>query len=167
MQRNAVLAGLFVLSLAACTKEEPVTDTTLTADAATATHPASPGGTAIVPSTEAGTTVAITLADGRIAVQGADSIPPGPAVLTVNNSGPGVHSVFVEGPGVSKAPDTSTIAAGGMTSFDVTFQPGSYTLYCPVQQHRDAGEAVTLVIKPAGAPAPTSTVVPATPTTST
>ena len=171
MQRKAVLLGLLVLSLAACRGENndntAVTDTTLTTDTVTATHPASPGGTAIVPSTASGTTVQVTLADGRIAVQGADAIPPGPAVLTVNNTGPGVHNLFVEGPGVNKAPDSGTIASGGMTTLDVTFQPGSYTLYCPVQNHREKGEAVTLVIKPAAAPAPTSTVVPATTTATT
>ena len=165
MQR-AVLSFLLVLSLTACRggNENAATDTLAgTTDTATATHPASPGGTAIVPSVSGGTTVLVTLADGRVLVQDADRVPPGPAIVTVTNNGPGVHNLFIEGEGLNRATE-GTLSAGGTSSIDAVFKPGSYTLYCPVLNHREAGESVTLVIKPANAPPPTSTVGPDSPT---
>ena len=167
MFRPAVLTMFLALSLIACggdEKESGFLENAQQTATDTATHPGSPGGAAVIPSTESGVTVLVTLNDNSIAVADADRIPPGPAVFTITNGGSGAHSLFIEGPGVSKAPDSTTIAKGATSSMSATLQPGSYTLYCPVQNHRDNGESVTLVVRPAGAPAPTSTVVPTTTT---
>lgn len=130
----------------------------------TAALPGSPGGTAVVPDVSTGTTVLVSLQDGRVLVQDFDKIPPGPAVFTVTNAGPDVHTLAVEGPNVSRTADEASMATGAQTSFEVNLTPGSYTLYCPLGDHRQRGESATLTIRPAGAPAPTSTVVPDTPT---
>jgi len=114
-------------------------------DTASATHPASPGGTALVPDVAAGTTVLVMLNDNSIAVP-TQSIPPGPAVLTVENRGSDVHNLFVEGPGVSRAAGDA-IPEGRSSTVEVTFQPGTYTLYCPIGDHRTAqGEQVQVTI---------------------
>ena len=166
MFRTAVMV-FAALSLVACggdEKDSGFLENAQQTATDTATHPGSPGGTAVIPSTESGATVIVTLNDNSIAVADSDRIPPGPTVFTITNGGSGAHSLYIEGPGVSKAPDSATLAKGATSSVSVTLQPGTYTLYCPVLNHRDNGESVTLVIRPANAPAPTSKVVPTTTT---
>ena len=161
MFRPAVTAIFLVLSLAACGGKEDdrgFLEGAAKTETDTATHPASPGGEALVPSTASGTTVLVTLEDNRIVVAEADRIPVGPAVFTITNTGKAVHSLFIEGPGVSKAPDVTTIAQGATTSVNATLQSGSYTLYCPITGHRENGETLTLIIKPPSAPGSTSTI---------
>lgn len=166
MHRFAVVF-LMVMLAAACGKnEEPVflEDAQKTATD-TATHPGSPGGAALVPDVSAGVTVLVTLEDNRIVVTDADRIPPGPAVFTVTNTGKEVHNLYVEGPGTQRGPAGGSIAQGVTTSFEVDLRPATWTLFCPIAGHRERGEELKLIIKPAAAPPPTSTVVPSTPTT--
>lgn len=163
MHRFAVM--FLILAAVACgqKKEEPgFLEGAQQSATDTATHPASPGGAAVVPDVSAGYTVLVTLEDNRVVVTDADKIPPGPSVFTVTNAGKEVHNLFVEGPGVQRGPTEGTIGQGTTTSFDVTLKPGSYTLYCPIAGHRERGEALTLVIKSPSAPPPTSTVIPST-----
>jgi plastocyanin len=154
---------LLVASLvlfAACKAERA--ETTDTAPALTppqasatdsATHPASPGGAALVPDVTSGTTVLVMLTEGSIAVR-EQTIPPGPAILTVENRGKEVHNLFIEGEGISRAAG-DTIAEGSSSTVDVQFKPGTYTLYCPVLNHREQGEQTTVTI--GGTPGATST----------
>jgi uncharacterized cupredoxin-like copper-binding protein len=115
-----------------------------TTAAATATHPGSPGGTAVVPSVAAGTTVLVMLNNNSIAVR-EQSIPPGPAVLTIENRGTDVHNLFIEGQDLNRAAGDA-IPEGQSATIDVNFKPGTYTLYCPVGDHRTSGEQVQLTI---------------------
>ena len=125
------------------------TTSTETAGAATgtdtATHPGSPGGTAVVPDVAAGTTVLVMLETNSIAVR-EQSIPKGPAVITIENRSADAHALTIEGPGTSVASDN--IAAGQSGSLEVTFQPGTYTFYCSILDHRTKGEEVTVTIAP-------------------
>ena len=105
--------------------------------------------------TKAGTTVLVTLNDNLIAVENPDDIPPGPSVLTVKNIGTQVHNLYIEGPGMDKAASDS-FAPGKVVDVNVDFQPGTYTFYCPILDHRKKGEELKLVIKPPKAPAPSS-----------
>lgn len=113
-------------------------------DTSTATHPGSPGGTAVVPDVTAGATVLVMLNDNSIAVR-EQSIPAGPAILTVENRGSAVHNLFIEGEGINRAAG-DTIAAGQSGSVEVQFKPGTYTFYCPVADHRQKGEEVQVTI---------------------
>ena len=156
MKQRIVFAILFTLLVAAaCSREkmtgsenEPVTPPAETntdgTASATATHPASPGGTALVPDVTSGTTVLIGLEDTSLALPG-QPIPPGPAVLTVENRGSAVHNLFVEGEGINRAAGDN-IDPGGSTTVDVLFKPGTYTFYCPVLNHRENGEQATITI---------------------
>lgn len=144
------LASL-VLWLAACRQEPQQTDEVNPIAAPvvqhatdTATHPASPGGTAVVPDVDAGTTVIVVLTEGSVGVR-EQSIPPGPAVLTVENGGKETHNLFIEGEGISRAAG-DIIAAGGTRTVDVIFRPGTYTLYCPVLNHRELGEQTQITV---------------------
>ena len=156
-----------VMLFAACpSKHENATATMdITSETTGATHPASPGGAALVPETKAGTTVLVTLNDNSLVVQDPDAIPPGPAVFTVTNGGKQVHNLFIEGPGVSKAAGDS-MPVGMTANVNVDLAPGTYTLYCPVLDHRTKGEELKLIIKPASAPAPSSTTAAPAATTS-
>ena len=148
--KKLLIASLLVLSLACGKKEsgEPPllagtpADTAATVD--TATHPASPGGEALVPDVDSGTTVLVMLSDGSIAVR-EQSIPAGPAILTVENRGTGLHNLFVEGQGISRAAGDN-IDAGGSSTVDVNFKAGNYVMYCPVLDHREKGEQVTITV---------------------
>jgi hypothetical protein len=150
-----LFTSLLVLSLACHgnKNEQTASSTTdapvLVDDISTATAAGSPGGTAIVPSVAAGTTVAVILQDGHIAIKG-QTIPPGPAILTVENGGTQVHNLFIEGEGISRAAGDN-LAPKETTTVDVVFRPGTYTLYCPVLDHRKKGEEETITI---AAPAP-------------
>ncbi len=157
MKQRIVFAILFTLLLvtAACSREkmtgsanEPATPSAATntdgTASATATHPASPGGTALVPDVAAGTTVLVVLEDNSLALPG-QPIPPGPAVLTVENRGTAVHNLFIEGEGLNRAAGDN-MNAGGSTTVDVLFKPGTYTFYCPVLNHRENGEQATITI---------------------
>ncbi|HEX2061541.1 MAG TPA: hypothetical protein VHK90_12440 [Thermoanaerobaculia bacterium] len=155
-QRALVAVVLFtsIMFLAACREEGKEkdetwmgasTDTSGTAsETASATHPGSPGGTAVVPDVDTGTTVLVLMEDNSIAVR-EQAIPPGPAVLTIENRGSEVHNLFVEGEGISRAAD-NPVPEGQSATMDVVFRPGTYTLYCPILDHRTKGEEVTITI---------------------
>jgi plastocyanin len=167
-QRSLIVIALVSLSLilfAAC-RETPEqkketwmgtsTDTSGTAAATdSATHPGSPGGAALVPDVTSGTTMIVVLEDNSIGVQG-QTIPPGPAVLTVTNRGSDVHNLFIEGEGISRAAGDA-IPEGGTSTVDVTFKAGTYTLYCPIGDHRTNGEEVKITINSPTAPTGTTT----------
>lgn len=162
--KRSVIVSLLVVALAACggetaeekkttwlgtpeptatTTDPAATDTTLTA---AGTHPGSPGGTALVPDTDSGTTVLVMLNDNSIAMR-EQSIPPGPAILTIENRGSDVHNLFIEGEGINRAAGDA-IPEGRSASVDVMFKPGNYVLYCPIADHRKNGEQVQLTIQP-------------------
>lgn len=143
------------------------TDTSETADA---THPASPGGASLIPSVSAGATVVVLLEDNRIAVQ-EQNIPPGPAVFTVTNgSSANPHNLTVEGNGISRAAGDA-IPEKTSRSFEVQLQNGTYTLYCPLLDHRQRGEETTITVgstqSATGTAAGTATATTGTTTTGT
>jgi hypothetical protein len=158
MKKPLLLASLLVLAIA-CGNKESATDTAATLDTAatdSATHPASPGGEALVPEVVSGTTVLVMLSDGSIAVR-EQSIPPGPAILTVENRGTGVHNLYVEGEGISRAAGDN-IDVGGTSTVDVNFKAGNYVMYCPVLNHREKGEEVSVTVGGTAPTTPTGTM---------
>jgi len=63
----------------------------------------------------------------------------GKVTITMQNpSGSGLpHAVAVEGNGVDK--DGETAQPGGTSTVTVDLKPGTYTFYCPVDGHKQAG----------------------------
>jgi uncharacterized cupredoxin-like copper-binding protein len=53
------------------------------------------------------------------------------------NDGQAEHALEIEGNGVEAK--TETIGAGESASVTVDLQPGTYTMFCPVGNHRDLG----------------------------
>jgi plastocyanin len=71
----------------------------------------------------------------------------GPVTITMDNpSGDAQpHAVSIEGPGnVSKGGKIAQ--PGGTSTVTATLQPGTYTFYCPVGSHRQAGMEGTLTV---------------------
>lgn len=96
------------------------------------------------PDVDAGMTLLVTVNDGHIATQ-ESSIPVGPAVLTVANAGQQLHGLHVEGPGV-KAALENPLEANESDTISVNFQNGEYVFYCPILDHRQNGETLTITV---------------------
>jgi uncharacterized cupredoxin-like copper-binding protein len=63
---------------------------------------------------------------------------PGVYTFVAVNKGQAQHALEIEGPGVDQK--TSTIGPGGSARLTVEItQPGEYTIYCPVEGHRNLG----------------------------
>lgn len=140
--RILILVSLIVILAGACRREEPPEQESWMDPAAssTTTMPEPPGGA----ETEAGTTLVVTLNDGHLATR-ESAIPVGSAVITVMNAGQEVHGLHIEGPGVQKALE-ATLGANESGTIAATFQQGTYEFYCPVLDHRKAGETLTVTI---------------------
>ena len=54
------------------------------------------------------------------------------------------HGIAVEGNGVDQ--DGKTVQPGGKSTDTLTLKPGTYTFYCPVPGHKEAGMKGTLVV---------------------
>lgn len=144
--RTTILLAIAIMAVAACRSENDKDGSWLgTSTQDEATHPGSPGGTAVVPDVSAGTTVMVLLEDRRIAVR-ESAIPPGPAVFTVTNGGSELHNLYLEGPGVQKAAG-GPIAENGTQTVSAVLQAGTYTLYCPILDHRERGEQTTFTVR--------------------
>jgi plastocyanin len=72
------------------------------------------------------------------------SAAAGTVTITLVNESSVPHAVEVEGNGVEEASETIT---GGETELSVDLEPGEYTYYCPVGQHRQNGMEGTLTVQ--------------------
>jgi plastocyanin len=72
---------------------------------------------------------------------------PGTVTLRMTNpSSAGMdHGIGIEGNGVDK--DGPTVAAGQVSAVTVTLKKGTYTYYCPVPGHKQAGMVGTLTVR--------------------
>ena len=66
--------------------------------------------------------------------------------VTINYDNPSTtaHAVAIEGNGVEQSSQTVTASK---TSVTADLKPGTYTFYCPVPGHRQAGMEGTLTVK--------------------
>jgi uncharacterized cupredoxin-like copper-binding protein len=69
----------------------------------------------------------------------------GKVSIVMENPSSVPHAVAVEGNGVDK--DGETVQPGGKSTVTVTLKPGTYTFYCPVPGHEDAGMKGTLTVE--------------------
>ena len=72
--------------------------------------------------------------------------PAGPVKITMNNPSPVPHDVSLEGPGgVSQI--GKIVPKGGASEVQATLKAGTYTYFCSVPGHRQAGMQGTLTVK--------------------
>ena len=72
------------------------------------------------------------------------SAPAGPVTITLVNESDVPHAVEVEGNGVEEESETITAS---QTELSVDLEPGEYTYYCPVGNHRAGGMEGTLTVE--------------------
>jgi plastocyanin len=90
----------------------------------------------------AGTTVQVTEKDFSISLA-RNTFTPGSYTFEVTNGGPSSHNLTVKGPGVNDTA-TSTLDSGSKGNVTVTFQKGTYELYCSIPGHKERGMDLTV-----------------------
>ena len=68
----------------------------------------------------------------------------GEVTIRVVNDGEFEHALELEGEGVEE--ETGTLAAGESAELTVDLAAGSYTMYCPIGNHRGQGMVGTVVV---------------------
>ncbi|MGI8922390.1 MAG: plastocyanin/azurin family copper-binding protein [Solirubrobacteraceae bacterium] len=69
----------------------------------------------------------------------------GPVTITMKNASSIQHDIAIQGTGANAT--SQIVANGASASVSVTLKPGSYTFYCSVPGHRQAGMQGTLTVK--------------------
>lgn len=98
------------------------------------------------PPAAAGATVALQ-ADPSGALKfnsSAATAKAGVVTLTMKNPSPVQHGIAIQGNGVSQS--GQIVGSGATSTVTVTLKPGTYTFYCPVAGHRQAGMQGTLTV---------------------
>jgi uncharacterized cupredoxin-like copper-binding protein len=108
---------------------------------ATTTSPStSAGATASAP----GTAMTVTESEFTITLP-SKTLSAGTYIFKVTNDGKFAHNLTVDGAGVQDKV-TPTIAPGSTGDLTVTLQKGSYEFYCSVDNHKDMGMDLTVLV---------------------
>lgn len=73
------------------------------------------------------------------------ALPAGRLAFNVENGGKEDHAFEIEGNGVHQ--QTNVLKRGDTTALEVNLAPGTYTVYCPVDGHKDKGMRRTLTVR--------------------
>ena len=74
-----------------------------------------------------------------------DTLPAGRVAFNVENGGKETHAFEIEGNGIEAK--TNELSRGNTASLEVDLKPGTYTIYCPVDGHKDKGMKKTITVK--------------------
>jgi uncharacterized cupredoxin-like copper-binding protein len=69
----------------------------------------------------------------------------GNVTITMTNPASVPHAIAIEGKGVDK--DGKTVTSGASSTVTAKLKPGTYTFYCPVPGHEQAGMKGTLTVQ--------------------
>lgn len=140
----AILAviALATFGLAACGGDDDDDGGDTTAAETTTTETAAGGGGG------AGGTLDISApADGTLAFDQTElSVPAGSVTVNFDNPAALSHDVEIESQSGEEVGKTDLVAEG-QASTTVDLQPGTYTFYCTVPGHREAGMEGTITVK--------------------
>jgi uncharacterized cupredoxin-like copper-binding protein len=75
------------------------------------------------------------------------SVKAGSVTIDVSNDGETTHSLEVEGNGLADTSLPADLAPGDSGNLTVDLQPGTYTMYCPIDDHRAMGMEGTIEVK--------------------
>lgn len=92
---------------------------------------------------QGGQTVQVELT--RDAIQMPNTLRAGPTTFVVKNSGEVVHSFQIEGEGIDGGIG-APLAPGETRQMVVDLKPGSYRIWCPVDEHGDKGMEIPLQV---------------------
>lgn len=149
---TAALAGM-VLAVAGCGGEgggdAPSPDTATTSGGAGV----SPSADSVVPGVEPDT-VSIRLTEYRI--QMPRTLPPGPTVFRVTNSGAVEHSLELWGEGSTGLREkfARNLHPTQTRDLEVVLEPGKYQVFCPVGNHLRRGMLLILEVSDGSSPRP-------------
>jgi uncharacterized cupredoxin-like copper-binding protein len=158
MRRLLALFCVLPLALAACgssssKSEKPAssTNTSTTSSSSgsssTSSHYGAPAGSSSSAS-GGGQTLKLTAQEngGLSFSKSSLSAKAGKVTLDLNLPGSlsSSHGIAIEGKGVDK--DGPIVQAGSSSTVTVTLKPGTYTYYCPVPGHEQAGMKGTLTV---------------------
>ena len=107
-----------------------------------ASAPATPGSSA--PTEAESGTVGVTAEDFSYALDG-ESFSAGEYTFELTNAGSASHDLVIERDGEDVAA-TDIISPGSSDSVTVTLEPGEYTFYCSVGNHRSMGMEVPVTV---------------------
>lgn len=136
---TVAILGVAALSLTAvgCGGDDDETTTAASTPTTTAT-----GATG---ATGGGETVDISETDFKLDPSTADA-KAGTVTFAVTNDGDTTHNLEVEGNGVEEELPED-LAPGDSGDLTVDLAAGSYTMYCPIADHRDLGMEGTIEVK--------------------
>lgn len=80
------------------------------------------------------------------AIEIPEAITAGTHPFTITNAGKQNHNFAIEGPGVSNKL-ASDLMRGDSAEMTLNLQKGTYTVYCPVDDHRGKGMQRTLTVQ--------------------
>ncbi len=140
---SLLMAGV-VLLVAGCGGSSSSTATGTPSSSTPASTPSS--STVASPSSAAGgETVSLHAIPGKLAFNTTKlTAKAGAVTLSMSNPSTLPHGISVEGNGVDK--DGQVVQHGGISAVTVKLKPGTYTFYCPVPGHRQAGMQGTLTV---------------------
>jgi plastocyanin len=112
----------------------------------TSSSPSSPAGGA---SSSAGAgsaprTVTVSATEFKLSLP-TTTFSPGTYTFRMSDDGQATHAIEIQGPGVD-GQKSDTAGPGGTASLTVTLQKGTYTMWCPVANHRAVGMQTTLTV---------------------
>jgi uncharacterized cupredoxin-like copper-binding protein len=141
--RLAIIAvlGAAALSLVAagCGDDD---DTTSSTTSSTTTEAGATGATGA-----AGGGETVDISETEFKLDPSDvSTKAGAVTFKVSNDGSTTHNLEVEGNGVEESLP-SDLAPGDSADLTVDLAPGTYTMYCPVDGHREQGMEGTVEVK--------------------
>jgi len=111
--------------------------------------------------------VTATLKEWKILLSSA-SLAPGTYTFVAHNAGTTVHTLEINGPGVVNERVPADLQPGQTGRLTVTLQPGTYDVFCPIDDHKSLGMDTHVTVSPgsgAGAGATASTGATTTPST--
>jgi plastocyanin len=142
------LASLAV-ALAGCGGSSSSSSTSTPSSASSSSTTASSTSTApptSAPAAAGGSTVHLSAVAGKLAFNVKKlSAKTGTVTLSMANPSSFQHGVAIEGNGVDK--DGKIVGQGGTSTVTLKLKPGTYTFYCPVPGHRQAGMQGMLIVQ--------------------
>jgi plastocyanin len=134
--RSAALLAALVLAVAGCGVDDNGNDSQAS--------PAAPHHTVTITETD------FALDPSSVALD-----QPGTYAFEVVNEGQVAHALEIEGQGIEE--ETETLDPGERATLTVDLSPGTYELYCPIDDHAERGMNGRVDVRASGSPPPTET----------
>jgi plastocyanin len=149
--RIGLLAVGITGALAGCggssssSSSSPASSAPAASTASATTAASAPSASATAAPTGGGQVVKLAAVPGKLAFN-TQKLTAKAGVVTMSMANPSSfpHGIAVEGHGVDK--NGKVVNQNGTSTVTVTLKPGTYTFYCPVPGHRQAGMQGTLVV---------------------